>query len=249
MVNDSISDSDNNKEASYSGFSVVGVGVVGSCERSVPSVAVRWVVYNAFTSNVELATLSNVSRFWREIVAQCVVDAATLPVPKGDKRSVSPTQTQPPLSPSTTFTRLLLPSWIRYFYASHSNFVSLRQPGEEKKHKEDEDDNETYCVAWFHPDGMRVKQITTLENNPSPEISTKSNSRPNQTSAASKLPLSSPARDNSTMNLGASSVLYQWDGYSEAIDVLSPFGYSRSLLRVSIFEERCMYVARVVLFY
>lgn len=198
------------------------VGAVGS-ERSVPSVAVRWVVYNAFTSNVELATLSNVNRLWREIVAQCVVDAATSPVPNGDDtRSVSPmsTQTQPPLSPSTTFTRLLLPSWIRHFYASHSNFLSSGQPpGEEMKHKERKDDgDETYCVAWFHPDGMRVKQLTTPLQNASSKLSM----------------LSSQAKDNSTMNLlGASSVLYQWDGYSEAIDVFSPFGYSRSLLRVS----------------
>ena len=87
------------------------------------------------------------------------------------------------------------------------------------KHKERKDDgDETYCVAWFHPDGMRVKQLTTPLQNASSKLSM----------------LSSQAKDNSTMNLlGASSVLYQWDGYSEAIDVFSPFGYSRSLLRVS----------------
>ena len=200
------------------------VGAVGS-ERLVPSVAVRWVVYNACSSNVELATLSNVSRLWREIVAQSVIDAATSPVPNGDDtRSVSSmsTQTQQPsLSPSKSFARLLLPSWIRYFYASHLDFLPSRQPHreEKKEHKEHEHDgDETYCVAWFHPDGMRVKQLRTPQQNASSKLSM----------------LSSPARDNSRMNLlGASSVLYQWDGYSEAIDVLSPFGYSRSLLRVS----------------
>ena len=229
------------------------------CVDGVPQPAVRWIVYNAFT-NVELAALSNVSRRWREIVAQCVVGAVILE----DDERISRAQ-PPPL----TFTRLLLPSLIRNIYTSYSNFPSP-QPGGQKKPKKEEYE-ETYCVAWFHPDGIRFKQIL---QNPSPEmceeggqqeyeiapmhlettvrklgtdevigihtgdqksIVTKIDSRLNQTIAASKLHVSSPAEDN-MMNQW-SSILYQWDGYSEAIDVLQPFGYSRSLLQVSELEE------------
>ena len=248
MVDD-YNNKNNNEEMSFGCADV---------KRSVPLVAVRWAVYEAFT-NVELATLSKVSRSWREIVAQCIIDAVS---PKGDKKKLLE---QPPPS---TFTRLLLPSIIRHFYASHSDFRST--PHQEEKQEEEVD--ETYCVAWFHPDGIKFKQlslvnttletcdedrdqdydvhqidseVTTMKTVPDEKIEasrndhkflfTKSNSPLNQTSAASSLPMSSPARDN-IMDWGG-SILYQWDGYTEAIDVLGPFGYSNSLLRVSMFNK------------
>ena len=232
-------------------------------EWSVPLVAVQWVVSNAST-NVELATLSNVSRRWREIVAQCIVDVASLERYK--RRPLAPP------SPST-FSNLLLPSMIRHFYSSHSH--STPSQPEKQQHQEKEQE-ETYCVAWFHPDGIKFKQLSLVnishENgeifqqqdhgvaiidpktatttrtvtdeaiNASTEdhkfLFTEKNSRLNQKHAASTLPMSSPAKDN-IMDWGR-SVMYQWDGYSEAIDVLGPFGYTRSLLRVS---TMCFYTS------
>ena len=174
----------------------VDAGVRGS-GQSVPSVAIRWAVHNTNT-NVELASLSNVSRRWREIVAECVVETGSLD--SNDKR------TPAPLLPSG-FTRLLLPSLIRYFCASHSN----RRPPQlgEETERVDEEDNETYCVAWFHPDGIRSKRLPS--QNPSPGISEERGQQGHDV-----------------------CILYQWDGYSEAVDILKPFGYSRSFLGVSI---------------
>ena len=180
-------------------------------EQPVPSVAVRWIVYNTFT-NVELATLSNVCRAWREIVAQCIVDTAASS--EGGGNTSLPGQTQTPPATLAHLKRLLLPSLIRHFSWTRTNFLST-QDRIEKYRKEDEDDDETYCVAWFHPDGIRFKRLTL------------------QNATSLTLPPSTSLPRDDVLNLG-SCVLYQWDGYSEAIDVLNPFGYSRSLLRVSI---------------
>mmetsp|Transcript_13388 Transcript_13388/g.37702 ORF Transcript_13388/g.37702 Transcript_13388/m.37702 type:complete len:703 (-) Transcript_13388:226-2334(-) len=230
---------------------VHGNEVIGGC--GVPSVALRWIVSNTFT-NVELAVLSNVSRGWREIVAQCIVDVASQ---EGDEAEPSAPQ---------TFTRLLLPSIIREFHSSREDIRTMSSKSEEEKNEvEQRQQDETYCVAWFHPDGMKFEQLSIVKPSPDsfggqpPEdgappssetlvttktsigegtdpsannhkfLFTKNNSRLDQTSAALTRPESCPASEN-IVDWGT-SVLYQWNGYSEAIDVLSPFGYSRSFLR------------------
>ena len=151
--------------------------------RSIPSVAVRWIIHNA-SSNVELASLSNISRRWRETVAQCVVDTAST---EGD-------------GGSSPVARLLLPSLIRYAKAN-SNSVST-QPEEIQRDCIGKIED-TYCIAWFHPDGIRFKPIK--QQNPEPGRYV--------------------------------DVLHQWNSYSDAFDVLSPFGYSEFLIRVSIFGQ------------
>lgn len=159
-------------------------GSSGSSEATVvvPSVAVRWIVYNSTSTNVELAAYSNISRAWREIVVECLDEII------GDEPE------------SSAFATLLLPSWIRHFCASRSNLASFGQTHKHEETKDDIEKKDTYCVAWFHPDGIRSKTLTPR---------------------------------NSSPKAAGIRVLYQWDGYREAIDVLSPFGYSNSLIRVS----------------
>ena len=220
--------------------------------RDVPLVAIRWVVDNTFT-NVELAVLSNVSRGWREIVAQRIVDTVS---PEGDKK-------KPSVPPA--FSYLLLPSILRHFYSSRVDLQQARASPSKQQHEKEE----TYCAAWFHPDGIKFEQISIVKlsqeicaEDQQPQqrvvpansaalakkksaagegkdplladhkfLFTKSNVRLDQITAASTRPKSCPASDDIT-DWGA-SVLYQWDGYSEAIDILGPFGYTRRFLRVS----------------
>lgn len=158
-----------------------------SSENPVPSVAVRWIVCNSISSNAELAILSNISRAWRDVVVECLVDTVV--------------EDKPILQPSPSFSRLLVPSWIRQFCASSSNTVKanhdiINQGNEEKE------DHDTYCVAWFHPNGIQSKHVQPANSNPAA--------------------------------VDAVRLLVQWDGFSEAIDILSPFGYSKSFLQVSI---------------
>ena len=166
-------------------------------EQSVPSVAIRWAVHNSFT-NVELASLSNVSRHWREIVAQCVVESKSMDGGNG-QTSVRPL---PP-----TYTRLLLPSMVRKFYASCSNSQSPQS--EEEREYINEEDNETYCVAWFHPGGIRFKYLPLQSSSPD-------------------------ASQECGQHRQKVSVLYRWESYTKAIDILKPFGYSQFFLQVSL---------------
>eukprot|EP00536_Pseudo-nitzschia_multiseries_P000470 jgi/Psemu1/178900/e_gw1.6.32.1 len=169
-----------------------GNDVVGG----VPSVAIRWMISNTFT-NVELAVLSNVSRGWREVVAHCIVDAAS---EERDKEKEPPSR-------------------------------------EEEEKEELQKQDETYCVAWFHPDGIKFEQLSIVKpgsetcDGPQPGhgaptnggtgeatdpsvsdhkfLFTKNHSQLNQSSAAMSRPESCPASDN-IMDWGA-SVLYQWN--------------------------------------
>ena len=157
-----------------------------SSENPVPSVALRWIVCNSTSSNAELAILSNISRAWRDVVVDCLIDTVV--------------EDKPTLQPAPSFSRLLVPSWIRQFYMSSSNTVKANH--EVSQDNEEEEDHDTYCVAWFHPNGIQSKHVQPANSNPAA--------------------------------VDAVRLLVQWDGFSEAIDILSPFGYSKSFLQVSI---------------
>ena len=162
--------------------------MAGRSGTAVPSVALQWIVHNSISSNAELSILSNVSRAWRNAVVECLVDDAV-----DDK---------PRLQTQFSCSRLLVPSWIRQFCESSLKDPSLRQPTEERINEDEDEDRDTYCVAWFHPDGIQSKYVLPANSNPA---------------AVDEVRL-----------------LVQWDGFSDAIDVLSPFGYSYSFLQVSI---------------
>ncbi len=104
-------------------------------EGPVPSVAVRWLVYNSTFTNADLAVLSNVSRSWREVVAECVVDAAL-----GNNDGGKPEE--------NCLSRLLVLSWIRELSRSKESLT-----------KDDDDDDETYCLSWFHPHGLKYMSL------------------------------------------------------------------------------------------
>ena len=142
---------------------------------------------------------------------------------------------------------------------------------------------ETYCVAWFHPDGIEFKQLpedpiddsddedlytgnipyspptgiyagdhraTSGEEAyaPSGEPSyagcdTEGRNGPTLRNHESRSPspmvgLSTPsgvpAAAAQQQPRNWVSCAYQWNGYTEAIDVLRPFGYASSFVRVSL---------------
>ena len=161
--------------------------MAGRSGTAVPSVALQWIVHNSISSNTELSTLSNVSRAWRNVVVECLVDDVV-----DDK---------PRLQTKFTFSRLLVPSWIRQFCASSLNDPSPIQTTEQNIDDDEDEDLDSYCVAWFHPDGIQSKYVQPANSNPA---------------AVDEVRL-----------------LVQWDGFSDAIDVLSPFGYTHSFLQVS----------------
>jgi len=202
---------------------------------TIPLPCLVWIVYNAST-NVELATLSNVSHSWREIVVQCIIRAVGEEEEEEEGRVLSAL-----IPPPSLFCRLLLPSMIRYYFCQNSSRShSSQEKYHEQKYKQQQQiEEETYCVAWFHPDGIKFKQLPILEddnNNDTLDLGERNQNTGG--SMASKQSTSSPSRSvdvahnrqNNDKTIETISCVYQWNGYSAAIDVLKPFGYTPSFL-------------------
>jgi hypothetical protein len=98
-----------------------------------PEQALRRIILYAAVSNVELAKVSNVSSVWRKVVQKVVLEQAL-------QSKASPTD--PPL--------LLLPSMVRHLVLIQGDQRSTSKA--EKLYCD-----ETFCAAWFHPDGIQEK--------------------------------------------------------------------------------------------
>lgn len=292
-----------------------------------PYVAVRWIIRNV-SSNVELATLSNVCRRWREIVSKTILEEIAVVVVVGENEEDNHSHNnnddddesdlhakKKATSSNVTHSRshlssLLLPSTASLLArdAQDHHQEALMKVGTK------EEIHETYCVAWFHPDGIEFKQLPLDENDdddnnnhndgnvfggrsavsgvyagdhrvtsgeeafaPSGELSYVGSDhggaegkgrnngqhfrRNHHHQSRSPAPMSSsypqvgnsagwaPQRqNNSNVPVPAStssqqqqrsqsrdsvSCMYQWNGYSEVMDILQPFGYASSFVRVS----------------
>lgn len=243
---------------------------VSTSPETLPAVAVKWLIKNS-SSNAELAILSNVCRRWRGIASvtileEIVVQQSMVSENANQKRSPPP------------FSSLLLPSMV--------SFLTL--PWKESS----QDDlgthsEETYCVAWFHPDGIEFKQLPedaaddsdgdhlymgTKQYGPATGIyagdhratsgeeafapsgelsyagsdvegrngkkgSTRRNHKTRSPAPQSAVSVSASAAAHPSQQQPRDwvSCVYQWNGYSEAIDVLRPFGYAPSFVRVRRF--------------
>lgn len=101
----------------------------------VPDVAIRWIALNSAPSNYELACLTNVNRFWRNVVKDTVIEQA-LDNQGGSRRQI-----------------LLLPSMIRRLLALLEQNAA-RTPGRD----------ETFCAAWFQPSGVQQLAVSLQQN-------------------------------------------------------------------------------------
>lgn len=112
----------------------------------LPEQVLRRIILYAAASNVELAKVSNVSSVWRNAVKKVVLEQAL-------QSKASPTD--PPL--------LLLPSMVRHLVLIQGDQRSTLKA--EKLYSD-----ETFCAAWFHPDGIQEKICLT-----EPEVQTQIN--------------------------------------------------------------------------
>jgi hypothetical protein len=122
--------------------------------EDVEDIIALWCLRYAALSNVELAHLSNCSRRWRQATHHAVIEQSYHPR-VGEKL-------------------LLLPSMVRYFMKSEAKYNARIQvtgnsspPGASpanypEKHQEPHHD--TFCAAWFDPDGIQELRIS-LSNN------------------------------------------------------------------------------------
>jgi hypothetical protein len=114
--------------------------------EDVEDIIALWCLRYAALSNVELAHLSNCSKRWRQAAHHAIVEQSSHPR-EGE-------------------TLLLLPSIVRYIMSSEAmddaiiHFSGSREsePGKRQEHRD------TFCAAWFEPDGIRELRVSLTSN-------------------------------------------------------------------------------------
>lgn len=150
-------------------------------EMQPPLELVDWLVGNV-ESNVELASISNVCRAWRNRAMHAL--------------------TKPSYSHSVS-SALLLPSML----ASEATAV-------------------TFCAAWFPPEGIQSVQVPLDSDSDDDEtffVPSGAQSYPYD----QKEYRQHPSRSNSSSPAPTIKCSHEWLGYSQAWEVLEPFGYAR----------------------
>jgi hypothetical protein len=217
---------------------------------AVPDAAVKFVV-QLCASNVELAHLSNVCRHWRRIVHEALWDAVTgIETDVTDTNDEASAASAPPrqgqqVPPPPPVASLLLPSMMR-------QVLRLRRLGDgdfgghtgtqgSPNGKMNEDDDETYCLAWFAPEGIRTIRLDGEKERSSPRhdadseeqsISRDIRQRPESLQPRDGGGERQSSTSSSSTSSSTSSVLLcpEWRGYRDAHEVLRPFGYSDSFV-------------------
>jgi hypothetical protein len=112
--------------------------------EAVEDVIVDWLLRNAFLSNVEFAHFSNISKQWRQASKMAILKQLSEPYGTDERLSL-----------------LLLPSMVRFIMASYT------QKAESGSHLRDQNATgncDTFCAAWFHPDGVQELPISLNSN-------------------------------------------------------------------------------------
>lgn len=102
------------------------------------NVALSWFLHNNCTSNVQLATISNVCRGWRKIASDAVASEA-LELAENDNN---------PSERSSTLRTLLVTDMARG--------LVIRQKGS----VEDDNIDGSFCLAWFAPSGIQLTSVS-----------------------------------------------------------------------------------------
>jgi len=138
----------------------------------IPSVALRWILLHATTSNVELANLSNVCRTWRQVVSKVILEEATLQVKPSTPLLLLPSMASQLLrvhqwsssdhQTDTSSAHQTQVGWSPALEAAPSSDTTIDEDDNKKaaknhtkKASNNNNNNETFCAAWFAPEGIQ----------------------------------------------------------------------------------------------
>jgi hypothetical protein len=199
-------------------------------DHCLPHKAMRWTVINC-ASNGELAALTNVSPLWRQVAVEEIQEILRHALIRSEKQiierdgEIPKAQSEPatarkpkknsvdgPMSTGesslrqhhTPLASLLLPSMVLEKARRKLRSKPKRSSNPSSKPAPAKDTNETYCLSWFHPDGIQ------LAKDVNPDLK----------------------RDSSGTQL-LSTCVSEWHSYQDAVDILQPFGYNVQFIEVS----------------
>lgn len=199
----------------------------------VPEALIRWLVIQS-SSNLELARLSNVSRRWRKIAVETLVQQAV------EERQ------------QENDTVLLLPSMLRQIMARngsskveesetyclswfHPSGILFKQLPLDPMDDSDTEENTNVAMARDHrsDDSLKPFAPSGKQAYAGSEDEKKSFRRQPSRSVASSLVSLTKRLRNLEETDRYVQCLYQWNGFSEAYQVLQPFGYASDFIEVS----------------
>jgi hypothetical protein len=179
-------------------------------EYAVTDIAVFWILEHCSLSNFQLAVMSNVCKKWREIV--------TFHLKKHFQESLCSSRVN-----NNYIRRLLLPDMALEIGKRRLMAMGMTCPSLEL-------DSPCFCVAWFHPRGIKIKTVDLSET-----FNDSSEEDKNEGLFTYKAHLRKIREEKIQQKSKSSSefktVADEWQGYQNAMDVLLPLGYSTAFVR------------------
>jgi hypothetical protein len=111
----------------------------------------------------------------------------------------------------TPLASLLLPSMVLEKARRKLRSKPKRSSNPSSKPAPAKDTNETYCLSWFHPDGIQLAEDVNPDLN---------------------LRIVVGSGDSAGTQL-LSTCVSEWHSYQDAVDILQPFGYNAEFIEVS----------------
>jgi len=224
----------------------------------VPLVSLHWFLQYHCTSNSELASLSNVNRRWRQITLKYLKDSFKAKVEEAFEigrdadvdKDTSHTCSTRNMNTSTcsypsAILQLLLPDMALEIAKRRLASMNSCSPFVSQ-------DSSAFCLAWFHPKGIKLRTIDLSENSYDENENSISSSAgvgvggtvtdlaaslKHLKQATQRLKSGSVSASGSALkskqnnNLHLQTVTDEWQGYRNATDVLRPFGYSTAFVK------------------
>lgn len=180
---------------------------------SVPNIALQWILNSSISNNSDLAILSNVCRQWRQNVLEYLKEgfAAAL-------------EGQPKYN---ALNGLFLPDMA--FEIAKRRLIAMKMASPLL-----EQESDAFCLAWFHPRGIKIKTVDLAENYE--ESSSSDDENENEKMMSYKFHLKKATKrlkgkSRRKMTSEFKTVAEEWQGYRNATDVLHPFGYATVFVR------------------
>ncbi|GFH51280.1 hypothetical protein CTEN210_07756 [Chaetoceros tenuissimus] len=185
--------------------------ICSSTETDEPSwmqIALSWVLNNNGLNNTELAILSNVSVEWRNVVLSEMKHTLQSLVYENHVSNLK---------------NLLLPDM-------GFEIVKRRLAEKNITNQIVRNDSDSFCLAWFHPRGIKIKTLDVAE-----DFDESSSSDDDNGVVNFKSHLRNATSRLKNRKIKASSefktVADEWQGYRNAMDILIPFGYATAFVR------------------
>jgi hypothetical protein len=206
----------------------------------VPIPALKWILHNNISSNVELAALSNVCKTWRDVCSNAVVgdaiSSAGLDIPDtsllGSEGSLAVLKeshahdrnhlSSLTVMPSSTLRELFLTDMARELLIQQANLLN---PDRKQPSRTDG----KFCLAWFAPSGIQITGVSDDGDDKSYD-----GFKFNFASVPSQIKAQAPKELDRQSNNSSVSCCREWRGYRHATEVLVPFGYATSFVRVRV---------------